>query len=84
MFCANDLSIGPVSAALNNLSLNVRKSSWHRSRWSMSSTAWGTLVTLEFSMIFSLERLNNYSKRIFLRALTSSNASWALNCSLKR
>ena len=41
----------------------------------MFSTAWETLVKLEFSTISFLERLSDDSKRIFLSALTSSNAS---------
>ena len=84
MFCAIDLLIGPVSVALNNLSLNVTKSLVCRSRWSMFSSSWGTLVTIEFSTTYFLERLNDDSKIIFLSALTSSNASCVSNCSLNR
>ena len=57
---------------------------WCRSRWSMFSTAWETLMTLEFSTISFLERLSDDSNRNFLNALTSSNASWASNYSLNR
>ena len=41
-------------------------------------------MTLEFSTMFFLERLNDDSKRIFLRLLTSSKASWASNYSLNK
>ena len=80
LFRAIDLLIAPVLLALNNLSLNVKRSSWHWSRWSMFLTVWETLVTLEFSTISFPKRLSDYSKMIFLSALASSNASWASNC----